>query len=79
MTVCSSEKFRLLGMLENLKGKKGRQEVAQVTYGITAFQHLEDSGGVQQHVKHGILTLKPMMLLESVKLYLELVWLQQLK
>lgn len=45
MIVFSSEKSRLLGMLENLKGKKGRQKLGQLTYGITVFQHLEDGVG----------------------------------
>lgn len=34
----------LLGILENLKGKIGRQELGQPTYSMNVFQHLEDGG-----------------------------------
>lgn len=51
----------LLGTLENLKGKIGREELGQLTYGINVFQHLRGWWGVQQHVRHGVLTPKHMM------------------
>jgi len=34
----------LLGTREDLKGRIGRQELGQHTYGVSGFQHQEDGG-----------------------------------